>query len=114
MAAGTCGLTTPASAGEPGAEGESAAGICAADGFNGSTAAARTIVAVKAAGVARIAGLTKAAAGITDAVNGDGAAVRVSVGESNPPESPAAGMVSGTMAEAELSEPAWPPPEGPL
>ena len=110
MASGSCGLTTPSCESAPGAAGKSAEGICGTDGFNGSTAAARTMVAVKAAGAAGIAGLTKAAPGSTDAVNGDGEAVSVGVGARSPPESPSTGMVSATTGE--LREPAWPPPVG--
>ena len=108
MASGSCSLTTPDSAGELGADGDSAEGIWGMAGFNGSTVAARTVVAVKAAGATGIAGLTKAATGITDAVNGDGVAVSVGDGARSPPESSRTGMANGTTGE--LKEPAWPPP----
>ena len=114
MAAGTWGFATPASEAEPGADGASAAGICEAAGFDGSTAAARTAETDKAAGPACIAGLTKAAAGITEPAKGAGAAIGERPGARSPAERPDTDKVSGTRGELELREPAWPPTDGTL
>lgn len=114
MAAGTWGFTAPVSAAAPGADGASAAGIREAAGFDGSTAAARSAEIDRAAGPAGSAGLTKAAAGITEPVKGAGETGKESPGARSPAERPDTDKVSGTMAEPELREPAWPPADGTL
>ena len=114
MAAGTWDFAATASAAAPGTDGESAAGIGEAAGFDGSTAAARTAEIERAAGPAGTAGLTKAAAGITEPVKTAGEAIGERPGARSPAERPDTDKVSGTMEEPELREPAWPPTDGTL
>jgi hypothetical protein len=94
--------------------GDFAAEIGEAAGFDGSTAAARTAEIDRAAGPAGSAGLTKAAAGITEPDKGAGEADKESPGARSPAERPDMDRVKGAMGEPELREPAWPPADGTL